>query len=514
MFRHLILALGVLILGLGCNFFARPAVEPTGDVSRAAAPGLTEPTPVPLKPPTATVSQTATPAPTTTYPFGDMTPSIPSPTPVPTLSLYAQQAVQYFSETDHLQLRTETELTNLRQLSPEAAQPFSRLIDVQESERVAWHTGRPYHEVILTTNTGRAHNEIREYFLAIDVETGEVLADDWEDFDQKEKAAYRAKYGKFRPRLYDHLQTIADDTLVSVEIWLSGTKGEVEIYRELGHHFPEVATPAAQGEDPRDLLTIILALGKDPFNPANLDDPALADLKKRIVDKYREIWYADTQARMAPVKEWLEREGYAYHSFEPMPALDAKHLPKEAIYRLVEVEAVRTMDFIPEPTPTPPIVIYPAQLWPKAQVLAFETLERDEYAGSLWENREPGLRIISSQAEIEAIKHYPYIGPGIAHHLSQVDFQTQVALLAFRGWTGTVYDGFQVKQVLRLADEVILVAQKWYPTAALGEYVDAESSPYHLITVPKDGTWSGQLVFKLYFEVEPEPVAVVSHSFE
>ena len=513
--QRLILALSCMILTLGCSFFARPAeesspipVEPTGDASRAAAPVLTEPTPVPLNPPTATVSQAATPAPTPTWHM--MTPTIPSPTPIPTLSLYAQQAVQYFAETDNLQLHTEAELTNLRQLSPEEAQPFSHLIDVQESERVALHTGRPYHEVILTTNTGRSHNEIREYFLAIDVETGEVLADNWEDFNQKEKAAYRAKYGKFRPRLYDHLQTISDDTPVSVEIWLSGTKAQVEIYRELGHHFPEVATPAAQGEDPRQLDTIILALGKDPANPANLEDPALADLKERIDDKHDEIWYADTQVRMAPVREWLEREGYAYQSFEPMPALNAKHLSKAAVYRLAEVEAVGTMYLIPEPTPTPPIVIYPEQLWPEAQVLTFETLEREEDAGPLWENREPGLRIITSQAEIEAIKHHdPYIGPGIAHHLSQVDFQTQVAIIAFRGWRGSIHENFRVKKIVRQEDEIILIAQKGYSTGQL-----EVTSPYHLIKVQKNGEWPTVVVFKLYFEVEPDPVAIVSQAVQ
>ena len=106
------------------------------------------------------------------------------------------------------------------------------------------------------------------------------------------------------------------------------------------------------------------------------------------------------------------------------------------------------MYLIPEPTPTPPIVIYPAQQWPEAQVLAFETLSQDDYPpfpSEYWEDREPGLVIIGSQAEMEVAKDVPYIGEGLAYSLSQVDFQTQVALLAFRGWTGTVYEGFQVK---------------------------------------------------------------------
>ncbi len=165
----------------------------------------------------------------------------------------------------------------------------------------------------------------------------------------------------------------------------------------------------------------------------------------------------------------------------------------------------------PTPSPLPTPTLFPSRQryftenWPDAEPLAFETIELENWGGG-WENYQQGLLILAN--EIDITEAQQYISPAATQCLEGLDFNTHLGLLVFRGNQSNVHTGFKIMHLFQQNDEFIIVVHKGSPTGA-----DAESSPYHLIRIPKSTSWQGDITFSLYFLHHDQPVLQVSHTF-
>lgn len=143
---------------------------------------------------------------------------------------------------------------------------------------------------------------------------------------------------------------------------------------------------------------------------------------------------------------------------------------------------------------------------PQETDLPFETIEQDtgyDSSRQQWEEREPKLLIIASVQDIEAAK--PFVTDEALAALQKMDFATQFAVLAFRGFQGS-HAGFKIEQVLRRGNEIVLYAK---PGTESSDTV--VRSPYHLIKVNKEGHWDSDFTFNLYFDQAEAPVVSTTH---
>ena len=153
----------------------------------------------------------------------------------------------------------------------------------------------------------------------------------------------------------------------------------------------------------------------------------------------------------------------------------------------------------------------------EAQTLPFEIIERAD-GGRVRPGQkehpdpEPDLLVITSQEDVEKAK--VFISEEAEKQLAQTNFTTHFAILIFWGWHHRLQEGrFQLETITRQDDKVILVGIDGERPAEA--YADAESSPYHLIRVPRQGEdWGKEITFNLYFDQSQPPVASVSHYVE
>jgi hypothetical protein len=143
---------------------------------------------------------------------------------------------------------------------------------------------------------------------------------------------------------------------------------------------------------------------------------------------------------------------------------------------------------------------------PQEIPLSFETLEQESSPGSIrqWEGKEPNLLIVASAQEIEEAR--PFVTAEVLAALQQMDYTTHFAILAFRGWRASAPVLFKIERVLRQGNEIVLSAQ-----AGTEGPNSAESSPYHLIEVKKEGNWNADFTFSLYFNQESRAVTSATH---
>ncbi len=132
---------------------------------------------------------------------------------------------------------------------------------------------------------------------------------------------------------------------------------------------------------------------------------------------------------------------------------------------------------------------------PQETELSFETIEQNYHPDNTrrWEGREPRLIIITSVQDVEEPSRF--ITDEALAALRKMDFTTQFAVLAFRGLQGSDPVRFKIERALRRGNEIVLYAQP----GTRGPH-PAESSPYHLIKVNKEGNWDADFTFSLYFD--------------
>jgi len=162
--------------------------------------------------------------------------------------------------------------------------PLENLLVVNEHTRNYPLTGRTFRLfTLLDTRPGGVF-----YDLLIDVDTGEAT-EDVTSIEAAEERARVEKYGKLDSVLYEQLQAMQDEEVVTVTIQLVGglDLGAAEIqsvaFATLAAQYPEAQTALEQGGKPMDV-----------------NDPELAE---RIDQEYGELVNTLLEQRMEPLTE-------------------------------------------------------------------------------------------------------------------------------------------------------------------------------------------------------------------
>lgn len=124
-----------------------------------------------------------------------------------------------------------------------------------------------------------------------------------------EEAAYRARYGKLDPALYERLQKVSDQEALPVAVWMAHTetvRSQAAIEAEIIARYPAAGEALAQ----KGVLWAV-------------DDP---NLLVEIQRSYEELLVETMGTRVQPVMTWLKEQGFTAEGFPGMPAL-AAHLP-------------------------------------------------------------------------------------------------------------------------------------------------------------------------------------------
>jgi hypothetical protein len=136
--------------------------------------------------------------------------------------------------------------------------------------------------------------------------------------------------------------------------------------------------------------------------------------------------------------------------------------------------------------------------------LPFETIEQVNRPPS--QQRQPGLLIIATSQDVEEAS--PFVTDEARAALSQLDFTKYFAVLAFWGQQPMGHQHFRIERIVRQDNEVTLWAEA-LDIPLEGE--PAETWPYHLIKVRKEGDWNATFTFTLNFGDDKQKPVSVSH---
>lgn len=238
-----------------------------------------------------------------------------SPVPIPTItptpvSDLGQQALEYISDKHNISLGSLV-------IGHEYQQPYP----------LSGLTFQAFTIIDLVASSDEIPDATFEYNLLIDVETREVETDK-AALDAAEEVAYREKYGKLEPALYERLQMVSDDTVLPIAIWVTGNQEEapmLDIYAILADEFPEAAEALQQGTKPMDVADEVVS--------------------QKIEARYHELRKGMVEVRTEPILIWLEQEGVPVTNDLAMPSVTV-NLSKEAILRLEKLDSVATIYLI------------------------------------------------------------------------------------------------------------------------------------------------------------------------
>ena len=143
----------------------------------------------------------------------------------------------------------------------------------------------------------------------------------------------------------------------------------------------------------------------------------------------------------------------------------------------------------------------------QGEELPFETvIPLEESFQSGWADPEPGLLVITTMEEGEAAEALLDPFGAMTPDITEIDFQTHLALLMFCGFHGTAIGGQKINQV-RLQDRTIVLAADNCSVPDYGP--DTAASPFHLIQLERRAEWQGVFRFEVYFDEERSPSLVV-----
>jgi subtilisin family serine protease len=176
------------------------------------------------------------------------------------------------------------------------------------------HLGRKFQVVTLLDT--RPQTQV--YKLLVDLENEQVLSEaEVSDLREAEREAYRAKYGRLEPALYERLQELNDKDTVPVLVWMASRFQGKTLADHRQTAFAALAEkyPAAE--------TAMENFGR----PFAVDD---RELGRRIRAEYFEMLNTETTLRTQPLMTKLNQQGFAVTSHRGMPALSGV-LPKYVI---------------------------------------------------------------------------------------------------------------------------------------------------------------------------------------
>lgn len=136
----------------------------------------------------------------------------------------------------------------------------------------------------------------------------------------------------------------------------------------------------------------------------------------------------------------------------------------------------------------------------EAQALPFETIDRNEWAGDFWQIEEPGLQLIVAPDDTQHLDEL--LVKDARDQLFGLDYGNHFAIAVFLGHFSQDHgQDVEVQQVLRRGNQVALYARVHIPEP--GEESRAqEISPYHVISIAKEGEWNQEIEFTLYLNGE------------
>lgn len=130
--------------------------------------------------------------------------------------------------------------------------------------------------------------------------------------------------------------------------------------------------------------------------------------------------------------------------------------------------------------------------------LPFETILQGDgfYTGQGYGREEPNLLIISIPKEVDVPGLDIQFPPELAAQLRDLDYDHFFAVLILQGQQGSTGHSVTVQQVRRKGNQVIIKAKfvEPAPRALVGWLI---TSPFHLIAIPKQGTWGQPIRFVL-----------------
>ncbi|HMN30963.1 MAG TPA: S8 family serine peptidase, partial [Caldilineaceae bacterium] len=216
----------------------------------------------------------------------------PLPTPTPVLSPEAEVALQSVAE--------------------QAGIPRDQLTFGSEEQVTFPLLGRSY---IYVTVHYDSIDGFKLFSVLVDPAT-RAVEPDYNAVRAAEEAAYRAKYGKLDPALYDRLQQVDDEALLPVVVWVAHTseeRSQEAIVAEVVARYPAAGEALAQ----KGVLWAV-------------DDPKMA---VEIQEAYEQLLFENVAVCVQPVEGWLKGQGFAVEDLAGMPALAAT-LPKSIIVAL------------------------------------------------------------------------------------------------------------------------------------------------------------------------------------
>ncbi len=201
---------------------------------------------------------------------------------------------------------------------------------VNEHQRAYPLIGRTFKAFTIWT---KDPGKFQEFNLLVDLASGTVETDVNAIADQ-ERAAYQAKYGKLTLKLYERLQTIRDDELLPIAVWLASdpaARTQDEIFASLADQFLGAAE----------------ALAKSGV-PWAVDNASMAE---EIRQAYFSALSEDAIRQLQPLADQMKGQGVEVTTLEPLPSLAAR-LSKSAILALQEregIDRIYLLEMKPEP---------------------------------------------------------------------------------------------------------------------------------------------------------------------
>ena len=135
----------------------------------------------------------------------------------------------------------------------------------------------------------------------------------------------------------------------------------------------------------------------------------------------------------------------------------------------------------------------------QGQKLSFETIATGEgfATGQSYGREEPDFLIITRLEEVDAPELEVQFPSTLADQLRALDYHRSFALVIFYGSTTAMSpeNPVDIRQIIRDGDKVVL------KTHFGGSWIlPAYSSPYHIVTVSKEGKWAQDIRFVLEVE--------------
>jgi hypothetical protein len=168
------------------------------------------------------------------------------------------------------------------------------------------------------------------YKLLVDLADGRI-EENLSSLQAAEAKSNQSRYGKLQPALYERVQTLRDEAMLPVAVWMTVQPGQTSAelqeaaFAVLAAKYPEAKAALDRSGKPMDV-----------------SDPELA---RRIEAEYVALLDAGVKARTEPLVTELKQRGFTVTTYEGMPSFTAI-LPKRVILELSQREDVGTIFLI------------------------------------------------------------------------------------------------------------------------------------------------------------------------